>query len=111
MVAFFAVYGRVNPCYSNTANKLLTAIDRGHGYQYDNVRRGVAGLLLLAEMIGDQTLIGKYRQLLLVSASPRNDTLVWPLPNQVYLTNDYFLDGTTGIYWALLRSLATHQWF
>lgn len=105
LVAFFAVYGRVNPCYSNTANKLLTAIDRGHGYQYDNVRRGVAGLLLLAEMIGDQTLIGKYRQLLLVSASPRNDTLVWPLPNQVYLTNDYFLDGTTGIYWALLRSL------
>ncbi|WP_155828541.1 protein kinase domain-containing protein [Schleiferilactobacillus shenzhenensis] len=105
LAAFFIVYGRHNRQYADVGALILHAIDRQHQYHFANMRWGVAGLLILAEAVNDQPLIKKYRQLLLASASVRNNTLVWPLPWQVYVTNDSFLDGTAGIYWSLLHSL------
>lgn len=105
VAAFFAVYGRQHPDYANDARRILHAIDHQHKFQFTNLRWGVAGLLVLATFLHDRPLIRKYRQLLLASGSYRGNTMVWPLPGQVYLTNDYFLDGTSGIYWALMYSL------
>lgn len=102
---FFIVYGRFNKRYAKTGEKLLGLIDQQCMYEFTNVRSGVAGLLTLAQLTGNRYLIRKYQQILLMSASSRDNVLVWPLPWQVYLTNDYFLDGNNGVYWALLRSI------
>ena len=89
----------------NLSKKLLFQLDTKHMYILSGLEGGVAQLLLTSVNDGEKKLTEKYRELIIALSNEKDNTKVWPYPFEAIPTDFSFLSGTTGIYWALLKSI------